>query len=69
MKIILSGLDGIHEHKRIKAAAAIYDVEFYPSYYDHELKGDRDAIEALTVDLWGMKSDEWADNGLTETTI
>lgn len=47
----------------------MYDVLIYPTYYDYELKGTREAIEHITMNLWGMNSEEWADNGLIETKI
>lgn len=62
-----SGDDGGEEREQdIREAAERLGLEFYPTYYDHELKGDADAIEKLTKELWSMGRDEWPDNGLTE---
>jgi len=73
--ITLSGLGDFSEDENqdkyndIKRAAKKHHVEFYPTYYDHELKGAPDAIEALTQELWSMPRDQWADNNLTETEV
>ncbi len=53
----------------IREAAKRYGLEFYPTYYDHELKGDAAQIEALTRDLWGMDRDEWSENALHEDPV
>jgi len=54
----------------LQAAAVRHGVEFRETqYYDHELKGDATAIEALTQDLWGMPRDEWIENGLHEDPV
>lgn len=72
-QITLSGFGDFSDNKsgytELKAAAKAHGVEFYPTYYDHELKGDRAAIEAITQYLWSMGSDEWIENGLTESEI
>lgn len=73
MKITLSGFGDFSENpegeEALEKSAKAHGIEFYPTYYDHELKGERDAIECITKDLWGMKSDEWAENALYETKI
>lgn len=53
----------------LRRFAAENNVEFYPTYYDHELRGDADAIEEVTQSMWGMSSAEWADNGFTVNQI
>lgn len=73
-RITLSGLDDSYKMEketleRYQEICNMYDVEIYPTYYDYELKGTREAIERVTMDLWGMNSEEWADNGLIETKI
>lgn len=71
-QITLSGFGTFDENEQdllaLKKAAKKHKVEFYATYYDHELKGDKVEIEAITEELWSMSSDEWADNALTETT-
>ncbi len=68
--ITLSGFgtfDGNEEALQdMKAIAKRYGIEFCTTYYDHELRGSADDIERVTLGLWGMKRDDWADNGLTE---
>lgn len=70
--ITLSGfgeLDGENEYKDLKDFARAHGVELYYTYYDHELKGDRNAIEAITQSLWSMPATEWADNALIENPV
>lgn len=71
--ITLSGFGDFCDHplneKELREAAYRHGVEFYSTYYDHELKGDRDAIEAITEELWSMSRDEWGENALIETEI
>jgi len=56
--------------KDLQAGAVRHGVEFYETqYYDHELKGDATAIEALTQDLWSMPRDQWIENGLHEDPV
>jgi hypothetical protein len=67
--ITLSGFGDFSEdkwrEKELREATIRHSVEFYPTYYDHELKGSREAIEAITMELWSMPSDQWSENGLT----
>jgi len=71
--ITLSGFGDFSENEAdlidLMESARKHGVEFYPTYYDHELKGTRGAIEAVTQDCWGMSRDEWSENALTETEI
>jgi hypothetical protein len=71
--ITLSGFGTLDEdardRKTLEQGAKRHGVAFYPTYYDHELKGKRSEIEALTLDLWGMGSDEWAENMLQEQEV
>jgi len=55
--------------KELQTASLRHGLELYPKYYDHELKGDATAIEALTQELWNMPRDEWNENGLYEEPI
>ena len=68
--ITLSGLGELEEdgeRESIAEVAKAHGAEFYPTYYDHELKGTPEAVEAVTVALWSMKRDEWSENALTES--
>lgn len=75
--IVLSGLgelsndDGVDQalQNDINRVAAENKVAFYPAYFDHELHGDAANIEKVTQELWGMSSDEWAENGFTATPV
>ena len=72
-KITLGGFGSFSEDEagraELERVAKEHGVEFYPTYYDHELKGDAKEIEAITQEIYGMKRDEWSDNNLTETQI
>ncbi len=72
-QITLSGFGDFHENeedlKDLQETATRHGVEFYPTYYDHELKGNADDIEAVTKDLWGMPREQWEDNNLIEEII
>ncbi len=72
-KITLGGFGDFSENeeglKDLQEAAKVHGLECYPTYYDHELKGEADKIEALTQDLWGMPRDQWSENALTETEV
>lgn len=72
-KITLGGFGDFSEdperEEEIRAAALAHGVEFYPTYYDHELKGDAAEIEAITMELWSMPRDQWSENALHETVI
>lgn len=57
------------EEKLIAKTAKAHSVEFYPTYYDHELKGQRRDIEAITQELWGMPRYEWSENALHESRV
>lgn len=71
--ITLSGFGDFSEDaegkKTLFKAAKSYGLECYPTYYDHELRGNADTIEKLTLDLWSMARDEWEDNALTESDV
>lgn len=71
--ITLSGFGDFSEDKagyrELKRAAESHGVKFYATYYDHELQGTPEAIEAITKELWGMPRDQWGENALTETPI
>ncbi len=71
--ITLSGFGDFSENMQeglsIQDAAKKHGVEFYPTYYDHELKGAREAVEAITMELWSMPSDQWKENALYETVL
>lgn len=74
MKIItLSGFGDFSEDEAaridLEDAAKAHGIKFYPTYYDHELMGDRKEIEAITQELWNMSSDEWTENNLFETAV
>lgn len=62
--IILSGLGELEEQMEdeLRHLANRYRVQLYPTYYDWELEGERSAIEAITIEMWGMPADEWAEN-------
>lgn len=51
----------------LQNTARAHGVEFYPTYYDHELKGSAKEIEAITQELWSMPRDQWAENNLFES--
>lgn len=71
-KITLEGfgeLDEDGDREQLAEAAERHGVEFYAGYYDHGLKGDPKKIEALTMDLWGMPRDQWAENALIEHKV
>jgi hypothetical protein len=57
------------DRKELAECAERHGVEFYPTYYDHELKGKREDIESITMELWSMSKDEWSENALTETEL
>lgn len=67
-KITLAGFGTFDENdgmlEDITALAKKHNVEFYPTYYDHELKGDADIIEKITMELWNMPRDQWEENAL-----
>lgn len=71
--ITLSGFGEFYENdegaKNLFLTAKKHGVECYATYYDHELKGEADAIEKVTEELWSMSREEWADNGLIETLL
>ena len=71
--ITLSGFGDFEENdgmlEDITSLAKKYKLEFYPTYYDHELRGDAQAIEKITMELWSMPRDQWADNALFETVL
>lgn len=72
-QITLSGFGDFSENaeglKDLKKSAKAHNVQFYSTYYDHELKGNRSDIEAITMELWSMPADQWADNALIETEL
>lgn len=71
--ITLSGFGEFYENeeglKELQACAKKHSVAFYPTYYDHELKGDAQAIENITMELWSMPRSNWTENALFETSI
>ncbi len=71
--ITLAGFGDFSEdperEKDIREAAERLGLAFYPTYYDHELKGDAEAIEKLTEELWSMGRDEWSENALHEEPV
>ena len=71
--ITLSGFGDFHSNEEgindLQACAKRHSVDFYPTYFDHELKGDAQAIEKITIELYGMPRDQWAENALYETII
>lgn len=71
--ITLSGFGDFDENedglRELIVTAKKHNVEFYPTYYDHELKGTKEAIEAITLELWSMPRDQWVENALTETIL
>ena len=73
MRITLSGLGTFNDDpsdratlKTLNSLCKQYGAIIYPTYYDHTLEGDRDTIEKITLEVWGMPADEWSDNGLIE---
>lgn len=70
--ITLSGFGDFQDNeeglKDLVLCARKHKIEFYPTYYDHELKGDRDTIEKITMELWGMPQTQWSENALYEDT-
>jgi len=74
MKIItISGLgdfsDDEEELKNLKRTCKAHKVALYPTYYDWEMKGIREDIEAVTQAMWSMPRDQWSDNNLIETNV
>lgn len=73
MEITLSGFGDFSEDatglRDLRGACKRHKVSCTPTYYDHELRGDADAIEAITMELWGMPRDQWADNALNEELV
>jgi len=71
--IHLAGFGDFSENEddliELKQVAEKHHVACNATYYDHELVGTRDAIEAVTQDMWGMPRDQWEDNGLTVIDI
>lgn len=69
--IELSGLGDYSEDaaglRELRHAAKRHGLDLRPGYYDWTLTGDREAVEALTLELWNMPADEWSENGLQVT--
>lgn len=76
--IILSGFGDlndieicdIHKEELFKLANN-KGVDFYPTYYDWELKGDREKIAEILKEVYGIddNDDEWQESGFEITYI
>lgn len=76
--IILSGLgdlndteiDEIHKEELFRLAND-KGVELYPTYYDWELKGDREKIAEILKEVYGIddNDEEWQESGFEITYI
>lgn len=71
--ITLSGFgtfeDNEEQLKELKEISKKNNVECYATYYDHELKGEVNAIESILKEMYGMTRDQWNENALQETVL
>lgn len=73
-KIKVAGLGDLYDEdcfakhfiKELEEQIKTNNVEMYPTYYDFELKGERDSVLKVFGNIWGLDSEELLEeNGFT----